>query len=169
MSNRSGGSSAKSGARWRPSFVPFTHRYCFHEVSTQDQARTLFRMWASHLGTDQLFAEVREEVQDMNEYLDSDSLRRQANTVVRLTVVTTLGLVGTVATGILGMNIFAYADQPWLVKLGIFVAVLVPSVAIILYSVVRSKVLAEMLEALSDDRKKWGEVVKPVRKARSSD
>jgi len=42
-------------------------------------------------------------------------------------------------------------------------------VAIILYSVVRSKVLAEMLEALSDDRKKWGEVVKPVRKARSSD
>ena len=155
--------------RTMETFLRFTHRYWFHEVSTQDQARTLFRMWASHLGTDQLFAEVREEVQDMNEYLDSDSLRRQANTVVRLTVVTTLGLVGTVATGILGMNIFAYADQPWLLKLGIFVAVLVPSVAIILYSVVRSKVLAEMLEALSDDRKKWGEVVKPVRKARSSD
>ena len=110
-----------------------------------------------------------EEVQDMNEYLDSDSLRRQANTVVRLTVVTTLGLIGTVATGILGMNIFAYADQPWLVKLGIFVAVLVPSVAIILYSVVRSKVLAELLEALSDDRKKWGEVVKPARRSRMSD
>lgn len=155
--------------RTMETFLRFTHRYWFHEVSTQDQARTLFRMWASHLGTDQLFAEVREEVQDMNEYLDSDSLRRQANTVVRLTVVTTLGLVGTVATGILGMNIFAYADQPWLVKLGIFVAVLVPSVAIILYSVVRSKVLAEMLEALSDDRKKWGEVVKPARKARMSD
>ena len=155
--------------RTMETFLRFTHRYWFHEVSTQDQARTLFRMWASHLGTDQLFAEVREEVQDMNEYLDSDSLRRQANTVVRLTVVTTLGLVGTVATGILGMNIFAYADQPWLLKLGIFVAVLVPSVAIILYSVVRSKVLAEMLEALSDDRKKWGEVVKPARKARMSD
>jgi hypothetical protein len=55
------------------------------------------------------------------------------------------------------------------VKLGIFVAVLVPSVAIILYSVVRSKVLAEMLEALSDDRKKWVGAFKPVRKARSSD
>jgi hypothetical protein len=155
--------------RTMETFLRFTHRYWFHEVSTQDQARTLFRMWASHLGTDQLFAEVREEVQDMNEYLDSDSLRRQANTVVRLTVVTTLGLVGTVATGILGMNIFAYSDQPWLVKLGIFVAVLVPSVAIILYSVVRSKVLAEMLEALSDDRKKWVEVVKPGRKTRISD
>jgi len=155
--------------RTMETFLRFTHRYWFHEVSTQDQARTLFRMWANHLGTDQLFAEVREEVQDMNEYLDSDSLRRQANTVVRLTVVTTLGLVGTVATGILGMNLFAYADQPWLVKLGIFVAVLVPSVAIILYSVVRSKVLAEMLEALSDDRKKWVGAFKPVRKARSSD
>jgi hypothetical protein len=153
-------------------FLRFTHRYWFHEVSTQDQARALFRMWASHLGTEQLFAEVREEVKDMNDYLDSDSLRRQANTVVRLTVVTTLGLVGTVATGILGMNIFAYGDQPWLVRLGVFVAVLVPSVAIILYSIVRSKVLAEFLEALSDDRKSWRErmgAMRPVRRGRISD
>ena len=38
----------------------------------------------------------KERIYDMNEYLDSDSLRRQANTVVRLTVVTTFGLIGTV-------------------------------------------------------------------------
>ncbi len=106
--------------RTMETFLRFTHRYWFHEVSTQDQARALFRMWASHLGTDQLFAEVREEVKDMNDYLDSDSLRRQANTVVRLTVVTALGLIGTVATGILGMNLFAYADQPWLAESGDF-------------------------------------------------
>jgi hypothetical protein len=136
-------------------FLRFTHRYWFHEVSTQDQARSLFRMWATHLGTEQLFAEVREEVQDMNDYLDSDSLRRQANTVVRLTVVTTLGLVGTVATGVLGMNLFAYPSEPWSVKLAIFLLVLVPSVGLILYTVVRSKVLAEFLEALSDDRMSW--------------
>ena len=48
---------------------------------------------------------------DMNEYLDSDSLRRQANTVLRLTVVTTFGLIGTVATGFLGMNLFAHAEE----------------------------------------------------------
>jgi hypothetical protein len=144
--------------RTMETFLRFTHRYWFHEVSTQDQARTLFGMWASHLGTDQLFAEVREEVQDMNEYLDSDSLRRQANTVVRLTVVTTSAW-SEQSRRESGMNIFAYADQP-AGETGDLVAVLCP-VAIILYSVVRSKVLAEMLEALSDDRKKWVEVVKP--------
>ena len=41
----------------------------------------------------------------MSDYLDSDALRRQANTVVRLTVVTIFGLIGTVVTGFLGMNL----------------------------------------------------------------
>ena len=41
----------------------------------------------------------------MNEYLDTDSVRRQANTILRLTVVTIFGLIGTVATGFLGMNL----------------------------------------------------------------
>jgi hypothetical protein len=80
--------------RTMETFLRFTHRYWFHEVSTQDQARELFNMWTRHLATEQLFSEVREEVEDMNSYLDSDSLRRQAGTVVRLTVVTALGLVG---------------------------------------------------------------------------
>jgi len=53
----------------------------------------------------------------MSHYLDSDSLRRQANTVIRLTVVTTFGLIGTVTTGFLGMNLIAAADQPPLEKL----------------------------------------------------
>lgn len=48
----------------------------------------------------------------MNNYLDSDSTRRQTNTVLRLTVVTILGLIGTVATGFLGMNLIAAADEP---------------------------------------------------------
>jgi Mg2+ and Co2+ transporter CorA len=43
-----------------------------------------------------------------------DTLRRQANTVVRLTVVTTFGLIGTVVTGFLGMNLLALADAPFL-------------------------------------------------------
>ena len=46
----------------------------------------------------------------MSDYLESDTLRRQANTVVRLTVVTAFGLIGTVATGFLGMNLLALAD-----------------------------------------------------------
>ena len=93
-------------------FLRFTHRYWFHEVSEQSQVRALFQLCASHLALDPLYAEVRERISDMNAYLDTDSLRRQANTVVKLTVVTILGLIGTVATGFLGMNLLAEADSP---------------------------------------------------------
>ena len=62
----------------------------------------------------------------MSDYLEGDTLRRQANTVVRLTVVTTFGLIGTVATGFLGMNLLALAEAPLLEKLGYFFVVLIP-------------------------------------------
>ena len=93
-------------------FLGFTHRYWFHEVSEQAQARALFRMCTAHLGIDALYAEVKERIADMSGYLEADSLRRQANTVVRLTVVTIFGLIGTVTTGFLGMNLLAEADAP---------------------------------------------------------
>lgn len=133
-------------------FLRFTHRYWFHEISIQAQAKALFDMWRGHLGTDQLYAEVREEVQDMSQYLDSDSFRRQANTVVRLTVVTTFGLVGTVATGFLGMNLIAAGEAPLATKLLYFVLVFVPVAALTLYTVMKSKPLSDFLEALSDER-----------------
>ena len=81
-------------------------------MSEQAQARALFRMSTTHLGIDALYAEVKERIADMSGYLEADSLRRQANTVVRLTVVTIFGLIGTVTTGFLGMNLLAEADAP---------------------------------------------------------
>src|SRR5262249_16871361 len=62
------------------SFLRFTHRYWFHEISEQVQVRSLFRLTAGHLGVDALYVELKERVADMNTYLDADSLRRQANT-----------------------------------------------------------------------------------------
>jgi Mg2+ and Co2+ transporter CorA len=133
-------------------FLRFTHRYWFHELSDQAQAKALFAMCSRHLGTDVLFAEVKDEIQEMSDYLDSDSLRRQANTVVRLTVVTTFGLVGTITTGFLGMNLIAAADSPVLERVLLFVLFFVPSMLFILYLIVRSKRLSDVLEALSDER-----------------
>ena len=92
-------------------FLRFTHRYWFHEVAEQAQVRALFSMCANHLGLDPLYAEVKERIADMNSYLEADSLRRQANTVVRLTVVTIFGLIGTVSTGFLGMNLLAEVEK----------------------------------------------------------
>jgi hypothetical protein len=133
-------------------FLRFTHRYWFHEISDQVLARDLYRLCSSHLGVERLYDEVREEIQDMSDYLDSDSLRRQANTVVRLTVVTAFGLIGTVATGFLGMNLFALSEVGAGWKLLYFLLVIAPVTALTFYTIVKSKRLSDFLEALSDER-----------------
>ena len=88
----------------------------------------------------------------MTHYLDSDQVRRQAETVVRLTVVTILGLVVNIATGYFGMNLIAAADNPLPTKIAYFVLVLLPSLAFILYAVAKSKRLSDFLDAMSDER-----------------
>jgi ABC-type multidrug transport system fused ATPase/permease subunit len=133
-------------------FLRFTHRYWFHELSDQAQSKALYRLCARHLGTDALFEEVRDEIEKMSGYLDSDSLRRQANTVVRLTVVTTFGLIGTLCTGFLGMNLIDAADQPLWQQALLFLLFFLPSAALILFFTAKSKPLSDFLEALSDER-----------------
>ncbi|MCW5657383.1 MAG: hypothetical protein KIT60_06750 [Burkholderiaceae bacterium] len=136
-------------------FLRFTHRYWFHEVSEQAQARALFRMCTGQLGLDPLYAEVKERMHDMNAYLDADSLRRQANTVVRLTVVTIFGLVGTVTTGFLGMNLLAMGDSPMLPRLLAFAAVFVGTVWLTIYTIGKSKRLSDFLDVLSEESLPW--------------
>ena len=133
-------------------FLRFTHRYWFHDISDQARARELFRMWTAHLGTDHLYEEVRDEIQEMNQYLEADNARRQSGTVVRLTVVTTFGLIGTVATGFLGMNLIASADQPLNTKILYFMLVMIPTTVLTLYTVAKSGRLSEFLDAISDER-----------------
>jgi hypothetical protein len=136
-------------------FLRFTHRYWFCQISNQELAQSVFDKLQRHLGNQDLYDEVREEVLDMNNYLDSDSTRRQTNTVLRLTVVTILGLIGTVATGFLGMNLIAAADQPLVLRITAFVAILVATFVITVFSISRSRRLADFLEALSDERVAW--------------
>ncbi|MCM8596267.1 CorA family divalent cation transporter [Accumulibacter sp.] len=133
-------------------FLRFSHRYWFHEISDQTQARALFSMTRDHLGTERLYSELREEIQDMSQYLDSDSLRRQANTVVRLTVVTTAGLVATITTGFLGMNLIDAASAPLSERIVLFTLVAIPSLLLTGFAVAKSKPLSDFLEALSDER-----------------
>jgi Mg2+ and Co2+ transporter CorA len=136
-------------------FLRFTHRYWFHEVSNQAIARSVYGRLSKFLGNDDLYAEVRNEVTDMNNYLDSDSARRQANTVLRLTVVTILGLIGTIASGLLGMNIIAEAERPVLWRVGLFLVVTAATLSLTVATVAQSKRLADMLDVLSDARLNW--------------
>ena len=124
--------------------------------------RELFRMTNKHLGTARLYTEVREAIEDMSQYLDSDVLRRQGETMVRLTVVTTVGLIGMATTGFLGMNLIAAADDlrkltiaeaddPLARKFFIFLSVLTPTTAVTLYTILKSRRLSEFLEKMSDE------------------
>ena len=133
-------------------FLRFTHRYWFHEISEQAQVRALSHMCTAHLGLDPLYDEVKARIADMNTYLDADSLRRQASTVVRLTVVTLFGLIGTVTTGFLGMNLLAEADAPLWRKALWFGVVFAFTTWLTIYTMVKSQRLSDFIDALSNDR-----------------
>lgn len=93
----------------------------------------------------------------MNTYLDADSLRRQANTVVRLTVVTLFGLIGTITTGFLGMNLLAEAEAPLWRKAIWFGVVLVFTTWLTVYTMVKSQRLSDFIDVLSNDRMSFRE------------
>ncbi len=133
-------------------FLRFTHRYWFHEVSDQPQAKKLFRMTSEYLGNDSLYDEIRDEIEDMSHYLETDTLRRQANTVVRLTVATVFGLIGSVVTGIFGMNLFGFGEIPLPLQIVALIAVTAAVTAFLFYTLTKSKRLADFLDAIADER-----------------
>ena len=136
-------------------FLRFTHRYWFHSISEQGQARALYAMCFQHLELDPLYDEVKQRISDLAGYLETDSLRRQANTVVRLTVVTIFGLIGTITTGFLGMNLLAEADAPMSRRIGIFTVTMVATIGLTIYTIAKSKRLSDFLDLLSDERLSW--------------
>jgi len=136
-------------------FLRFNHRYWFHEISNQVYAADVYRRWSHQLGSEQLCAEVRDEARDINEYLDADRTRRSADNAQRLTVVSACGMVGTVATGFLGMNLFAHSELGTWEKIIIFVIVFIPTIALTAYTVMISRRLATFFEALASERMTW--------------
>ncbi|XZG71248.1 hypothetical protein ACTSKR_05110 [Chitinibacteraceae bacterium HSL-7] len=133
-------------------FLRFNQRYWFREMSNQPVAAQLFAMLRQHLDTERQYTDVRESVQSMNQYLENDDLRRQADTVVRLTVVTILSMIGATVTGLLGMNLLDEASQPFSIKLLVFFGCLVPVGFLAILTVMKSRQLSEFLDVLADQR-----------------
>ena len=137
-------------------FLRFSHRYWFYEVTNQAVARDCISpVVRTTSATTRLYGDVREELRDMSEYLDSDMLRRSSATIVRLTVVAILSLIGTATTGFLGMNLLDEADAPFAVKVFYFALVAVLTIALTVYTVMKANRLAEFLDALADTRLYW--------------
>jgi Mg2+ and Co2+ transporter CorA len=113
-------------------------------------------MMLRHLETGDLFERTRRRILDMTQYLDSEQSKLHTEIVVRLTVVTAFGLIGTVVTGILGMNLFAEADNTPLTKLWYFMLAFIPTTALVLLTIVKSRRLSAFLDALSDENLGWG-------------
>jgi hypothetical protein len=151
-SARSAASFRRETYRLQEAFMRFTQRYWFTEVSDQAQTRDLFRMQRAHLGNDDLYKELRNEIFDMVQYLDSDVLRRQSGSFHRLTAVTIIGLIGTTATGFLGMNLIDETGAPLLVKLGYFCIVAAAVTALTVGVVVFSRALTALLDRMSGER-----------------
>lgn len=133
-------------------FLRFTHHYWFHELSERAHVQATFRLCSNHLRNDALYEEVRDEIREMSQYLDSDSQRRQSNTVVRLTVITILGLIATVTTGYFGMNIIPFGDGSVLQRVLHALLATAVFVSLIMMAISNSKRLSDFLEALSDER-----------------
>ena len=133
-------------------FLRFTHRYWFHELSERPHLQGLFRLCSNHLHNDALYEDVRSEIREMSQYLDSDSQRRQSNTVVRLTVITILGLIATVTTGYFGMNIIAFGTGAVGERVLHGLTATLIFVVLVLFAVARSKRLSDFLEAIADEK-----------------
>ena len=149
-------------------FLRFNHRYWCYEVSSQSMVQDLYAMFGRHLGNTESFNEVRQEILDMGQYLDSDDARRQGESVLRLTVVTILGLVGTIVTGFLGMNLIAEADQPMPIKILYFFIVLVPTIILTLFTVHKSSVLSGFIDTIGDVNTSWRGRMAALKRVRAS-
>ncbi len=134
-------------------FLRFTHRYWFHELSERAHVQALYRLCSERLGNDALYREVKEELRDMSQYLDSNSQRQQSTTIVRLTVVTVFSMVGTVATGLLGMNLLAEADAPISTRMVYFIVTTLIVALFMLLAILKSKQLSDVMDVLADDQK----------------
>lgn len=132
-------------------FLRFTHRYWFENVSDQAVAKDLFSLMLKQLDSVSLFEKTRRRIMDMAEYLEGEEIKRQADTVVRLTVVTILGLIGTMTSGLLGMNLLDLTQTSALEKVAYFTLVFIPVSVLTFYTVIKSRRLSQFLDALSNE------------------
>ena len=132
-------------------FLRFTHRYWFHEVSEQSQARSLFELTVRHLKLDALYRRSQRPHLQHESVSGNRQHRRHTNTVLRLTVVTTFGLIGTIATSFIGMNLIGLTEIPLIEKVIFFLIVFVPAAFLTFYTIVKSRRLSDFLDVLSDE------------------
>jgi hypothetical protein len=135
------------------SFLRFSQRYFFTEISGRAHIRDMFNMVRNQLTIDSLYAAVRGDIADMVHYLDSNTLRRQSGTMHRLTIVTIIGMVGTISTSFLGMNLISASEAPLALKVLYFSIATAASAAATALSVTFAGPLGRLIERISGEQR----------------
>ena len=83
----------------RREFLRFVHEFRFTGVSNQMQARAMYDQWRAHLGLDELFHDVEDELRTGNDYLlaiesreQSEAALQQSDASLRLNIIAGLGV-----------------------------------------------------------------------------
>ncbi|HMW17074.1 MAG TPA: hypothetical protein PLX65_05415 [Accumulibacter sp.] len=90
--------------RFYEQFVEFTQTYWFDELTPQDQGQQIFAQWQSHLRTQRLYDEVRQELKDLVEYAELRASGELNEKVGLFGLAAVLLAVISAIAGILGMN-----------------------------------------------------------------
>jgi Mg2+ and Co2+ transporter CorA len=67
-------------------------------------------------------------------------------------VITVFGLIGTVVTGIFGMNMFGFSEMSMPLQVVLLFGTVVAVTALLFYTLSKSKALADFLDSVSDER-----------------
>lgn len=97
--------------RWR--FTLFANLYQFPLLSNQQQGLEMYTLQRKCMDIDDLFAEIKDEIHSSYEYLMVQQDREQTEQGARLNVVATMGVVGALAFGFLGMNVVGDDINAW--------------------------------------------------------
>lgn len=86
-------------------FLQFIHLYRFTDLSNQIQASEMFKRWRNAMGLDQVFADVKAELDTASEFLIAKDQNRQAAAATRLTLIAAIFATLGLAFSFLGANV----------------------------------------------------------------
>ena len=92
--------------RLQREFLLFRNRFWFKEVTAQDQGIEMFRIWARRMNIYELMDDVKNEIQELYDFVRYKNEQRMDRLLFILTLIGAILLPITVVTGFLGMNIF---------------------------------------------------------------
>lgn len=96
--------------------VRFNSEFWFPQVSTQEQGGEIYGLYRKHLQVRQHLSQVTDRVRVLNDFVDTQEEQRMTMATVRLTVVATVGLALSLATGFWGMNVIDRGGFPWIAQ-----------------------------------------------------